>query len=277
MINIAIDQLVPSLLEYMGEDLAQAVLSDIADGARANWIRVAQRELGSSKEDYIQGIQPVAVEDNARVIVLVGWMPNSVENGLDSFDMRETLLGGHSALTRRAKDGHLYGHVPFRHGTPESKGGGGSPMGRAYGPTAEHSLAQGNVMGATAAADLGKKVYEAAKRLSATRTTQHASEASAAMTTTRWGGRLPPGMAPKLAAHHKTDIYAGMVRVRHTYAKTTQTQYRTFRTISQAVPSGWIHPGIRARHLASNVEDWIRDNAAKIVGNAVKRALGVKR
>jgi hypothetical protein len=258
MIDIHIDELIPSLLARLGSpELVEAILDDLAAGARAEWIRLARSGLGDSRADYIQGIQPVALERGARVIALVGWLPNAIENGIDRYDMRDTLLGPGSRLTKISKDGTRYGSVPFRHGTPGSRGGAGVPMGRPYGPS----------MGQESAAELGKDIYKAAKGLEASRLFRNKGG-------THWGERLPAGMAPRLAPHHKTDIHAGMVRVQHKYKKSTQSQYMTFRTISERNPEGWFHPGIQARNLAGEVETWINRRAPRIVATTVKNLMG---
>lgn len=147
-------------------------------------------------------------------------------------------------------------------------------MGRAYGPTGPESRGLGNVMSHEGARTLGKDVYAAAKRLTATRTMAQTSPRSGGtIMETRWGGRLPPGLAPKLAEHHKTDIFAGMVRMRHTYARATQTQYGTWRTISESNPEGWRHPGIEARNIARSVEEWVQRHGPRIAANAIKQVL----
>jgi len=267
MIDIRLDELVPTILQYLQDPgMISGILDDLAEGARARWITEARRRLGDSRNDYIQGIQPVAIDNDVRVITLVGWLPNAIESGADAFDMRETLLGPNSRLTHRAAAGHLYGHVPFRHGTPGSAGGGGPPMGRAYGPRAEGSRAHQGGMSGDAAREMGEEIYKRARRL--------APSVRQAGPGTQWGGRLPVGLAPLLAPHHKSDIFAGMARVQHKYEKRTQTTYMTFRTISQAKPSGWKHPGITGRNLSASVEEWIRDNAAAVVGAAIRRAMG---
>ena len=79
---------------------------------------------------------------------------------------------------------------------------------------------------------------------------------------------------PKLAAWHKTDLFAGMQRTSKKYQVATQSQYSTFRTISEANPTGWIHPGIQARGLAPQVEEHIRTIAVPTIDAAIKAALG---
>jgi hypothetical protein len=104
---------------------------------------------------------------------------------------------------------------------------------------------------------LGKEVYGAAKGLEATRSRPGLGA--------KYGGRLEAGMAPKLRDHHKTDIYAGMIREEKTYEAATQSQYVTFRTISTRVTTGWIRGPIAARNYAEKVADFVVRIAPKAV------------
>lgn len=257
MILVDFSELIPqSLLALIGGNaFIQQVLDDVASSARAKWIRLAQQELGSSKRDYIDGIQEVEGGGAERFIMLLGWLANAVEVGMPSFDLRTTLLG--EGKGKKSKAGHRYRAIPFRHGTPGSSGQAGTPMGARYGPQGGASMAYAaeGRMEKGQAAELGKRIYSMAKRL-------------------RPGKRLPPGQAPKLAPWHKTDLFAGMRRVEKKYRTATQGQYQTFRTISEANPTGWIHPGIQGRQLASRVEEHIRTIIPATIGAAVKAALG---
>jgi len=277
LIDIEMDSRIPQTLSAMlGETFVERMLSDVAAGARNEWIRLARQRLHSSKEAYVDGIQPVEVLPRMRVIALVGWLPNAIENGAEPYDMRETLLGPGSTIRRQGKKG-AYASVPFRHGTPGSRGQSGTPMGAAYGPTHSGSRRAGDLMSPQGARELGTRIYDMAKRLSPTKVGQGQR--------TRWGERLPAGFAPLLRganpAHpdprmrqgHKTDIYAGMVRERHTYEKATQTQYMTWRTISEASPQGWIHPGIEAHHLVDQVSAYVDRIVPRVISAAVDAAL----
>jgi len=268
MIDINLPKLIPqTLIALVGDEFAQAVLDDLAALARAKWIRLAQQSLHSSKRDYIAGIQPVMTEGNTRVITLVGQLANMVEQGADAWDLRETLLQGQGVKTNA--EGQRYRAIPFRHGTPGSAGSTGTPMGRRYGPQGPQSRAwaasghfdQGQ------AAKLGKAVYAAAKALK-----QRQRLGGGKRTIVDMGQNKL--RVPKLAPWHSTDIYAGMRKERKTYKKATQTQYTTFRTISEANPEGWIHPGIQGRHLAQQVEQHVEGMIGKVVSNAITRAFG---
>lgn len=265
MISVDLQDAIPeSLIAVLGADFFGSVLDDVAAAARAHWIQLAQGELGATKRDYIQGIQEIEAEGETRSISLVGWLPNAVEQGIDPYDMRETLLGPGKGKT--AKDGSKYRAIPFRHSTPGTSGQAGGVMGMRYGPQGAQSRAfgAGGQMDGGSAVTMGMKVYNKAKRL-------------------KPGQRLPdeirlkgdglPATVPLLAPWHKTSIYSGMRKVSKVYEKTTQNTYQTFRMISTKNHVGWIHPGINARHLAQRVESHIQELVPQAIEAALKAAL----
>lgn len=75
--------------------------------------------------------------------------------------------------------------------------------------------------------------------------------------TYKWGDRLPAGLALKQSAHHKTDIYAGMVRMNTSSGKANSSVYLTFRTMMEG-SAGWITkpvPGVfHIPKLAETIE-----------------------
>lgn len=272
MIDVRLDDLIPpTLLALLGDAFPAVVADDVAAAARAQWIVLAQRELHTSKRDYINGIQPVEVEGPAvRVITLVGWLPNAVEQGLSGFDMRQTLLSGPRVKTNA--EGQKYASIPFRHSVPGTKGSAAPAMGSRLGPQPSTSRGIPGVLEKSAAASMGRGIYERAKQLgpgARLGTKQGTGYVPVRHSKTRTGVEL----VPKLAPHHKTDIYAGMRKEQKQYASATQSQYITFRTISEANPDGWRHPGINARMLSEKVISHVREIVPKIVASAVKHAL----
>lgn len=262
MIDIDLAGVVPPELSGLLTDaLIDSVLDDLASAARQKWIRLAQQQLKSSKRDYINGIMPVQAGDGqSRIIALVGWLANAVEAGMSPIDLRDTLLrnsrSGTAGGVKISAAGHRYRSVPFRHGTPGSSGQAGAPMGSRMGPQGAQSLAfaSSGVVGAGRAKTLGQAIHKAAKGL-------------------QGRDRLAAGMAPKLAPWHSTDIYAGMQRTPKHYRAVTSSQYTTFRTISENVETGWIHPGIEGRHLVEQVEAHIGALVAPAIRSALQSAL----
>lgn len=255
MLNL--DEVVPpGVMEVLNPKLIDMILWDVADGAYAEWVRIAGKELSTTRETYLQGIQPVEKKPGMAVLSLVGALPNAIEEGQAAYDMHETLLGPNVPIAPPGRFGkHLtidpktfktgyYRAIPFRHATPGTKkrprgGAVGVEMGKAY---AGHAAVED-------AKALGKKVYGKAKRLKATVSDPYGG--------TTYGGRLPAGLAPKLKPHHKTDIYAGMIRERKTYEKKTQGQYMTFRMISTGSP-GWRRKKTTGRFFSAKVSDYVQ-------------------
>lgn len=257
IIEVDLRDILPAELQALHPSIFEGLVENIAEAARDEWIRLAGAELFTSRRDYINGIQPVRFANGVATITLLGVVPNIVEQGMQETDMRDTLLGPDVPLVPEGSRGkHLvikpdgrtgfYRVVPFRHATPGTTGAVGQPMGRQY-------------RGHEAVADaeqLGQDVYNAAKKLKATKSDPYKGM--------QWGERLPAGLAPKLRAHHKTDIFAGMVRERKKYERATQSQYKTFRTISTLVTEGWIRPKTEGRHFAQKVADHVQKLAPKV-------------
>lgn len=246
------DAFAEMLLLATSPEAVNAVLADVMSGARAFWIKQANEKLHSSRRDYVNGIQEVVVEDGIASITLTGALALMVENGASPFDMHQTLLGPSVPVAagpgqpgkRVNKQGQFYRSIPFRHQTPGTIGqGGGVPMGTPYGSSA-----------------IGKAVHAAAKKLAPT--TRMPGQG------TQWGGRLESGLAPLLKPHHSVDIYAGMVKQKATGSG--QNTYTTFRTISEAVPDKWLHPGMPPANLIGAVEDYVSD----VLPAAIQQMIG---
>jgi len=230
------------------EDLA-ALLEDIANAARAKWIKLAGDGLKTTRQSYIAGIQEVEMGEGTATVSLVGVLPNIVENGMEAIDLRTTLLGPNVPVApfgqpgkRLSKAGGFYRAIPFRHGTPGNEQQNVGPqMGSAY---------TGHESGINAQ-KLGKEVYKKAKLLG--------PSVGQPYTKTKWGDRLPEGVGGVglLKPHHTTDIYAGMVKMQKTYAKATQNFYMTFRTISTAKTEGWIRPATPPKNFAGQVAEFV--------------------
>jgi hypothetical protein len=257
-----LDQLVPStILNALSLDVTDRLVRDIADAARAEWIRLAGRELRTSRRDYLNGIQPVKMKGKGvAVITLLGELPNLIEEGMPQVDLHSTLLGPNVPVSPPGEYGkHLkidpktmatgyYRAIPFRHATPGTQGAVGQPMGRLY---RSEDYGKGFVRKFK---KLGKEVYGEAQKLTPTKGDPYGK--------VKYGGRLPSGMAPKLKSHHKTDIFAGMIREEKTYVKATQSQYTTFRTISTGSP-GWVRPATTGKHYALKINDYVARMAPK--------------
>jgi hypothetical protein len=241
----------------------------IMEGARAFLIKRAQQELHSTRGDFIAGVQPIQREGKEVVLAIVGVLPNMVENGWDGRFLHETLLGDEARGWQINADGYRYRAIPFRHKTPGTGPQGGQPMGSQYTASGKSmSMAAPHLIVEDAAA-LGRKVHRAAKKLISRKEEAQGQRGHA---------RLAEGLAPKLRPHHVTDIYAGMSVNKQPVSKpgggvNFQRTYTTFRTISEARPDAWYHPGIEARHFLDRVDTFIQTNADKAISAYLKGLL----
>jgi hypothetical protein len=239
-------------------------------------MQLARKQFHTTKAEYIGAIQEIEWRGkDTAVITLVGVLPNLLEHGMRTTDMHDTLLGPNVPVAPRGQkgkhpriEGGYFRAIPFRHYTPGA-GAHGAQMGKAL----------ENLMGPAYAQQIGKAIYGAAKKLDATYKDPYSK--------THWGGRLDTAAVqsqkkisiPKLKPYHHSDIYAGMVRIQQTYEKATQSQYKTFRTISvdgSGSPLGsspWIRPGTTGANLAKQVSEYVGTRLAPMAFQAYVDAL----
>ena len=262
------DLIPPELLVTVSNEATQAIVYNIAESARAYWLRLAASELFTSRGPYEDAIQEVDYDDGVATISLVGQPAMIIEEGMGRKDMRDWLLGANVPVTEpgtsggkhRGADGSFYRSIPFRHGTPGTKGRVGTPMGDPYRNVVDKSDA------------LGRRVYNLAKKMDPSITS---------MGRTIYGDRLDEEAlrkigVEKLAEHHSTSIYTGMVKMKQTYESASQTGgYMTWRTISTKSnhPDSWIRPASQGRHFAERVANQI-DRLAPMAFEAYVRGIG---
>lgn len=169
-----------------------------------------------------------------------------IENGVPAVDMK--LWPATSPRAKVTANGKRYLTIPFRHNTP------------------------GN--GALAPA-MPPQVYTAARNLGASQMTGRKLRVNAhgdPVPAYRylWSTSLSAGLAPKLKPEHKTDPYAGMVRMTTTAGgKKSSSAYLTFRTLSEnSAPGSWIIPAKPAQHVA-------RDLAERAQATLLRRAADI--
>lgn len=273
-----LDQLVPdSLLEGLSESAFNQILNAVADSARAEWIRLAMRELHTTQADYVAGIQPVNMQPGIATISLVGELPNLLEHGMDRQELHDTLLGPKVPTVPRGQrgkhksaDGGVYRAIPFRHSVPGTVGQVGPAMGSAYGKSKAVESAK----------RLGQEVYGGAKALKPT-----IGAPGGAM---NYGERLEtstrtvPGAVkvPKLKRYHAVDIYKGMIKLQKTYERATQNYYLTFRTIAldgegnKVGTSPWVRKATKGKKLSHEVSKFVREQAPLAFEAYVKGLIG---
>lgn len=211
---------IQATLDQAVHSAIQASLAIIRD----RWQQEAQNKLNSTRPLYLQGLNFDSViypdgDDMSGAVQLKGKLPNMIESGYGTFDIKI----GFSKSSRKIakKDGGWYLTIPFRHSTPGS-------------------FMYGNPM--------PKDIYGVAKKLNGYVKGQTGA------------GRISqPGVGDVSwkGYQRKNKTYDGMVRIVKSYQKATQSQYMTFRRVSdKSDPNSWWHPGYPGIKIASSLESF---------------------
>jgi len=89
---------------------------------------------------------------------------------------------------------------------------------------------------------------------------------------TQWGQRLGAGFAPKLQPHHKTDPFAGMVRMNTSSKNAKSSAYLTFRVMTES-SQGWIVPAQPGLFIVRGLVDRHRPLFQETIEQAVKSVM----
>ena len=257
--GINVDELEVAIREAM-----RTAMAGLATGAKNEWIRLAQQNLRSSRADYIAGLQKadsfktdIIAGEPVYTITLVGWLANSVESGMASFDMKLRLATSPKAKT--AKDGHKYMIIPFRH--PGSAGEGANIM----------------YTGKAKAEDMMSRLRAAASSAVTIPTGTPTSIFKMQRTSS---GDVMRGKVSKIPSSADVHRYLqGMTRYQDPQEGRTpagkqrgSAQNMTFRVMSEK-SDGWIHPGLEARNLLNGVERYV-DREMDRMADVVMGVLG---
>jgi hypothetical protein len=237
-------------------------VAGLAKAAQAEWIRLAQDRLVTSREIYVNGLRQAESFEAKSVggepvytITLVGDMANNIEYGMSAYDMkavRPGWLGGKKA--RYTKDGYKYVIIPFRHSTSSS--------------------ARLGYSGKAAKADLKNELKKTAKEYGLNKMVRRLG-----FTLDRgFTNAITPG--PVARVPNKADVHSylkGLTRIQKPQSgyiekagelpkQRGSSTLMTWRVMSERSPAGsWIHPGITAKMLMPEVEMWANKELGKIV------------
>ena len=228
----------------------RSAIGGLAKASQSEWIRLAQARLKTSREAYVNGLRQAESfevktvgEEPVYEVTLVGELPNNIEHGMPSFDMkgvRPGWLGGGKSKVN--KDGDRYVTIPFRHSTS--------------------SDARLGYSGKAKEVDLKSHLKKAVKQYGMDKMVRHAS------------GKVKSGPVkriPKSADVHK--YIQGLTRIQKPTGekgKSGSGTLMTWRVMSEkSDPSSWIHPGLVAQNLLREVERF----ADKELDNIVKNVL----
>jgi hypothetical protein len=109
-------------LVMKAEEMAvEETILDVAEMSRTRLVTMAQRELSTSRLEYIASISRVEkIQDGARIRLTSSPartkkfnLPSAVELGMRPFDMKPYLLRGRSSKYSAAK-GRLYADIPLK-------------------------------------------------------------------------------------------------------------------------------------------------------------------
>lgn len=176
----------------------------------------------------------------SQMVIATDKIAEKLENGTGPWDMKPMLLGG--AKSRMGKHGR-YNIIPFRHGT------GSNHAHNNNFPT------------------MPQDIYKQARQLKAS---------VAQGNKIKWGGKLAgteqkyaPGHNQTSGYAHKSGRFEGMVRVEKMYNAATQSQYLTFRVVSDASPGGsWIHPGYEAHNIRQAIVNFCKPAVEDMIKTA---------
>jgi hypothetical protein len=229
MIPIIIDtsDLIAQFSNINEKDLSATILAATLAELNRGIVDKANKELNSSKDEYLRNIKTEIAASHYGWVELTGAFPNSVEKGMNAFDMKAGML--RSSKAKIAEDGSKYIDVPFKHGTP------GSNVNKF-------------------ASVMPQDVYDVAKNLG-TKERLDINEVGNPHNIPSSRAAIKDGAGSTLYReyNHKFAIHDGMKREQ--MAGQNRGKYTTFRRISEkSDPLSWIHMGIKARNIFSKVE-----------------------
>lgn len=223
-IIVDLSQLSSSLAEarIKADEFAHAAVERVSERLAQRWRDMVKHTPGIRPDERGKYVASIDWDfDGPMSAVVSSSFKNAsqIEEGRPAYDMKQMLQT--SVRTKISKDGKRYLTIPIQHNSPGS---------------------------GVHAPDMPAAIYKHAVRLSLSQVTGSSMRANAngrpvPRSSYQWGGKLPAELTPRLQPHHKTDPYAGMVKMQKGNG---QGQYLTFRTMSES-STGWIRkpqPGL---------------------------------
>jgi hypothetical protein len=212
-----------SLMDYTVKEITHRFAQE--------WENEANRSLKSSRQEYISNIIVVDEGFAKGSVVLTGWLPNAIEQGMDSYDLKEGMLSGPKA--RMGKNGR-YNIIPFSFGTPGALGENftGGIM-----PSEIHQIVKSKPL-----------VQNLGSRTISSRPLKENEIPKSFRAPVAKSVKMPESKSVK-NYQHKTSIYQGIRKMKDKV--TGQNSYGSFRVVSDVSdPASWIHPGFDATNLS---------------------------
>lgn len=243
-------------------------ISALAEAAQRRWIAYASGELPLPNGhrmrrhtgQYAESIQ-IEVDTGDGYVRYVVYSDDpkaaSLEWGTPAWDMHKLLYSSHKA--RISKKGHRYLVIPFRWGTPGTLAVG-AYVGREM-PQAVHTwwLQQDREDSWITGEYEEPSIQD--------------ENVKVRRFTYRWGDRLTPKDVEELGLDPNEGVgkrLVGMVRMRNPEFGFLRSEYMTFRTLSEANPEGWMHPGTPELGVARAVYEWVEQVYPSIMEQALE-------
>jgi len=175
-----------------------------------------------------------------------GFDPNWSEQGRASYDIKKGLLAGRKVKGKTTK----YVDVPFRHGTPGTKG-----TFKAM-PKQDFEVIKAALGASSQKMTAGMTSTAAAARL--------------ANATIR--GPKQALIGPQRQGGRSVGVFSGMLQINKQYEKSSGTQYMTIRRVSiNSDPASWRYPDIKGIHLFPKAAADVEKFGAAIIQSVSKR------
>lgn len=245
------------------KDFVNNVLVDISDAVIYQWREEAHNSLGSTRNQYIRGIQEPKISNNRSVIILIGGLPNMIESGAPAFDLKQ---GFRKSLKKKIKvGGGWYLTIPFRWSSSDALGENEAFSNKM--PVEVYKEASS----LKASLLTGENKVKYSKGLNVKNLSNNFQSIKTRAEIKDSEGNIVYG-----AYKHKSSIYQGITKFQNTYEKATQNTYFSFRRVSDnSDPLSWIHPGFVAKNLAEKAISKLDiDNVINNSANIFVESLG---
>lgn len=230
------------------DSLLDFVAKEVTARFAEQWEQEAIDNLHSSRQQYINSLVVVDEGPAKGAVMLVGKFPNMIENGMDSFDMKQGMINGPNA--KIGANGKKYNTIPFSFGTP--------------------GALQENFTGGI----LPKEIYSIVKEKPANEPIERYDLKNVSQSLKqpqKKSVKMPESKSFK-DYQHKSSIYEGVSK--RTDAATGQNTYGSFRRVSEASdPESWIHPGLEEMNIADKA--LANFDLPREVGRALDKQLSI--
>lgn len=233
------------------DELIEFCVEEVTTEVARQWSTEVKQNLGSARSQYLNALSVEKVSRNSRVVFLHpgAWLPNAIEQGQGSYDMKEGFLK--SSKVKHTKKGKPYLTIPFRFATPDTLGENEAFSGIL--PRVIHTAVLKNDRQTTKpSSGLGLSSIPR----------QFQIPKSAALRK-----RMKSVGYEKLSKDvEMTSVYEGVTK--------SGSGYINFRRVSLASDSAsWIHPGFTARNFADKASQKVEPIIPEIVDSAIDEFL----